>query len=60
MSKTKLEVAQEMLGKTVSFEDKEGEFTGKIIEVKDAYTFIADIGDGIKYEVDLYQIRQVR
>lgn len=60
MAKSKLEVAQEMLGKTISFEDKEGEFTGKITEVKDAYTFIVDIGDNIKYEVDLYQIKQVR
>lgn len=60
MAKSKLEVAQAMLGKLVYFEESEGELSGKVIEVKDEYTFVVDIGDNIKYEVDLYQIKQVK
>jgi hypothetical protein len=57
---SKLEVARRMIGKTIYFSNKEGNFMGTITEVKNDHTFIAELVDRIKCEVDLFDIKEVR
>lgn len=60
MNQEKMEIAKRMVGKTVTFSNKEGEFIGVILEAKNEETFIVELPDKVKCEVSIFEIYETR